>query len=643
MKRQPSNRKNILMKVPKISIWAAILLICVSQTAACQVVSTSESKPSMDAALTLIPPSPVTNQIQLAVRGAVHNATEKEVQYTVNMYWDRVEAESLISTNQLTLQPGQRRLVESMTPTADYVGDREIIMVIDDGSQRSQVSRSIEILDSKTRSTGRIGGAWLGFYHWSETEGAPWNAELKKMTDEQWKELVRAMHEAGMNIIVLQELFRNEAKVGEHNMTVETYPGKAFYPTDLYPERVAIAANDPVDAVLSEADRLGMHVFVGVGSFAWFDFGPESLRWHIKVADELWERYGHHKSFYGWYISEEIEGGLSAGAREEPLISQRHKEIVEFFSAFRRHVDKYAPDKPVMLATNAHHIDYGEHVYPALLENLDILCPFAFHRMPAGDTTGEVAAARLQKLCDDAGAHLWMDMEIFDFAPNGLVPRPIEGLVDDLNRFPIFEKILCYQFPGLMNARWMSRHPGGPATVELYEAYRDYLEHGRIVIKTINHLARGSAYRLANQPSPTYLGKGTSPLTDGLVAKANYQHQAWVGFEGQPLDLLLNLQEAQTIKSVEMGFLQDHPSGIFLPDKVRVGLSTDGQTYRWFDAEQSIEGDAPSNGRHTYTIKSDGVEAKYVRVTTSSSATLPSSHPAAGNKLWTFVDEVLIR
>lgn len=631
------------MSVSNVYTWVFVLMISVANSAGCQVVPAAEAEHGINAALTLIPPSPVTNQIQLAVRGAIHNDTGEEAQFTVSMYWDRIEPESLISTEQLKLQPGERRLVERRTPTSDHVGDRTIILVVEAGLERFQVSRSIEVLDSEKRTTGRIGGAWLGFYHWSETEGAPWNAELKKMTAEQWKELVRAMHEVGMNIIVLQEVFRNEATVGQHDMTVDSYPGKAFYPSDLYPGRVPIATDDPIEAVLSEADRLGMHVFVGVGSFAWFDFGSESLRWHLMVADELWERYGHHESFYGWYISEEVEGGLSAGAREEPLMSQRHEEIVHFFSEFRRHVDQYAPDKPIMLATNAHYIRYGEHIYPALLENLDILCPFAFHRMPEDDMTGEEAAATLQRLCDEAGSHLWMDMEVFDFADNGLVPRPIEGLMDDLNRFPIFEKILCYQFPGLMNARWMSRHPGGPATIELYEEYKDRLETGRLVAAPLDHLAAGLTYRLAHEPSEKYLGQGQSPLTDGWLATSSYLHRAWVGFEGEALDLELTFPEAKTIRSVEIGFLQHHTAGIFLPRKVNIGLSTDGQHFNWHEAKMTTGGTEPGIGRHTFALELDEVATKYIHIVTRGPQTVPDDHPAARSKSWVFVDEVILR
>ena len=82
--------------------------------------------------------------------------------------------------------------------------------------------------------------------------------------------------------------------------------------------------------------------------------------------------------------------------------------------------------------------------------------------MPAGDLSGKQAAALLQKLCDKAGAHLWMDMEVFDFDHTGaLIPRLIHGVIQSLDHYTNFEETLCYQFPGLMTAPWISPRLGG--------------------------------------------------------------------------------------------------------------------------------------------------------------------------------------
>ena len=54
-----------------------------------------------------------------------------------------------------------------------------------------------------------------------------------KMTDGQWRELIRSMNKLEMNMVVIQEVFRNEEYVGKHTTNEDNYVGKAFYPSKL--------------------------------------------------------------------------------------------------------------------------------------------------------------------------------------------------------------------------------------------------------------------------------------------------------------------------------------------------------------------------------------------------------------------------
>lgn len=436
--------------------------------------ATQEQSAYPEISLTLIPPSPVTDQIVLDVRAGIWNNTKVKKTIVVRIYLDKEDKANLLHQQTIILGGKSNTGIKFPWKTTGQAGNHKIIMVTSSGKKILHTERPMQVIASNIRSTRRIDGAWLGFYHWSEAEGKYWNPELKKLTDKQWGELMNAQHGIDMNIIVIQDVVRNPTQyAGKHNIEKEGYKGVPYYPSKLFPGQVPLAAVDPVEAVLAQADKDGMNVFMGVGSYAWFDFTPGSLKWHKKLATELWDKYGHHPSFYGWYVSEEQDGGLAD--------AQARKDIVHFFTEFSKFIKAKTPDKPIMLATNSHNLRGAEDTYRKLLPNLDILCPFGFHRMPDTDLTGEQAAAKLQTLCDEAGSHLWMDMEVFDFAENNaLVPRPIKGLLSDLHRFPNFEKILCYQFPGLLNSPTMSIKPGGPNTVKLYLDYKQYLDSIKI-------------------------------------------------------------------------------------------------------------------------------------------------------------------
>jgi hypothetical protein len=445
-------------------------------SALCILAASACSQKADEAYLSLVPPGLMTDKVELDIRAGVVNRSSKADETLVSVYLNEVSEKTLLHKEVLNLKADEAGYAKFRIPTADLKGENRIIMVADDGKEATVREESFNVLESDKRSTELIEGAWIGLYHWSEQEGLHWNKDIKEMDAENWKEMVRAMHSVGMDAIVIQEMFRNQEYVGQHELTMESYAGKAFYPSKLYPGRMEIACEDPLEAIMSEADALDMDVLVGVGMYAWFDFTPTSLEWHKAVAKELWEMYGHHDSFYAFYVSEECAGNLYNSEVEPERIQMRKDEIVNFFKEFKTYTNSFAPGKPIMLATNSMGVPYGADTYPKLLEHLDILCPFGFARMPEGDLTGYESAQTLQKFCDDAGSHLWFDLEAFLFNPDmSLYPRPIDQIVGDLTLLDNFEKILCYQFPGVFNApEIMSRTVGEERTVELYNNYRDY-------------------------------------------------------------------------------------------------------------------------------------------------------------------------
>lgn len=51
--------------------------------------------------------------------------------------------------------------------------------------------------------TKPITGTWFEFLHHNTAEGKYWNDTLTAFTEEQWREKIREMKEAGMRYIVL--------------------------------------------------------------------------------------------------------------------------------------------------------------------------------------------------------------------------------------------------------------------------------------------------------------------------------------------------------------------------------------------------------------------------------------------------------
>src|SRR5262249_6994996 len=88
---------------------------------------------------------------------------------------------------------------------------------------------------------------------------------------------------------------------------------------------------------------------------------------------------------------------------------------------------------------------------------------------------------RLKRLHDRAGVPLWADVEIFEFEgevyESPLIPASLERIQRQLEAIsPYVEKLLCYQYHGLMNPPDSPQHCGHADTVRLYEKYVKWIQ-----------------------------------------------------------------------------------------------------------------------------------------------------------------------
>ena len=152
-------------------------------------------------------------------------------------------------------------------------------------------------------------------------------------------------------------------------------------------------------------------------------------------------------------------------------------EMIDFFKEFANFRDTLNPVLPIIFAPNIFYVHQAQERWNELTKYLDIVCPFALQRMPEDDQTADQAVQMLFEITQKNHCHLWFDMEAFDFEPdNALKPRATQELTEELNQYALFEKVLCYQYPGLFNAPSAAKKPGGSATVKAFEAYRKWFK-----------------------------------------------------------------------------------------------------------------------------------------------------------------------
>lgn len=454
--------------------------------------------------LTFTPPGPVTDQVELDIRWAVAPEPRSGETLRVTLALD---SQPLGQPVTVPLAAGGVHGGAFRLPTRGLRGVYTVTLTAaPEGQPPTSLSRQITVVPSATRSTLRLGGAWVGLLHWSDAEGAYWNAELGRFTEADWREHIRGMHAIGLDTVIIQETWRNHVWYGEHyhQMTAanyrETYAGRAFYPSSLWPGRMNLPCADPLEAILDEADRLDMQVLLGLGNYAHFDYTPGSLAWHLDVLRELWSRYGRHAALYGWYVAEELNGRIKPHEiRYWGRTEEFRQEVLDFFRTLHAAIHAIAPHTLLMLAPDAHHHREAAEVWQQLLPHCDIVCIQGYQRHPADGVPVAETVRRMQAWCDAAGTHHWIDLEIFGFEhpgvaepqresvsrtlPDGteefvqtpLVPQTLDLIRKELNQLNQFEFTCAYQYPGLMCAPGARLKPGGARAEQLYRDYQAYV------------------------------------------------------------------------------------------------------------------------------------------------------------------------
>lgn len=309
----------------------------------------------------------------------------------------------------------------------------------------------------------KIDGTFFEFLHHNTAEGKYWNSSLDKFQTEQWRAKVREIADLGMEYIVV--------------MATALYD-KCYFKSEVYPF-AGIPCDDPIEALLSEADECNIKVFLGNGFYGdWRKANhniksKEVIDRSFRAMDELTALYAHHKSFYGWYYPDET-----------CIILNFSKDFVNYVNLCSKRAREITPDKKTLIAPFGTNLALTSKSYVNTLMKLDV--DFIAYQDEVGVRKTPVARTekiyeRLRKAHDKAGrAELWADIELFDFEgmvyKSALVPADFERVRRQLeNVTPYCDKILSYQYLGIMNPEDSVAFAGHDNSVKLYNEYKKYI------------------------------------------------------------------------------------------------------------------------------------------------------------------------
>ena len=157
-----------------------------------------------------------------------------------------------------------------------------------------------------------------------------------------------------------------------------------------------------------------------------------------------------------------------------------------------------------------------------------------------------------------------------------------------------------------------------------------------------NHLALNKPVELLTEFSEKYPVGGGVALTDGLKGINDY-HFNWLGFEGPDVVAIIDLEDEKVISTIEMDFLQEIKSWVFLPEQVEYFFSLDGESYKSLDVILNNTAKEKS-GTFIQSFRSEfePIKARFIKVVATNMGVCPNWHPGAGYPSWIFCDEVIV-
>jgi hypothetical protein len=162
--------------------------------------------------------------------------------------------------------------------------------------------------------------------------------------------------------------------------------------------------------------------------------------------------------------------------------------------------------------------------------------------------------------------------------------------------------------------------------------------------KWINSLAFRGKVTLVNPWAEDYPAKREQTLTDGLQGDKDFSIN-WLFIYGKDLIATMDMGTEQTVKEIQLNFLQDARHYIFNPTDIVIETSVDGTNFTPAGKQQTSpiateEYDAKIN---TYRFSLPTVKARYIRVTGRCLQAIPAWRDApAGKKAAICCDEIYV-
>ncbi|MEN8193086.1 MAG: sialate O-acetylesterase [Bacteroidota bacterium] len=159
----------------------------------------------------------------------------------------------------------------------------------------------------------------------------------------------------------------------------------------------------------------------------------------------------------------------------------------------------------------------------------------------------------------------------------------------------------------------------------------------------LQHKATGKKATYINKYSDKYSGGGEFALVNSMKGSDDFTDGFWQGFEGDDLEVIVDLEEELKISTVSIGCLQSIGAWIFFPKTLQIEVSKDGSNFeKVAQVTNNISKREEGDILEIFEAKVNNTSARYIKIVAENVGVCPEWHPGAGGKAWIFIDEIII-
>lgn len=148
--------------------------------------------------------------------------------------------------------------------------------------------------------------------------------------------------------------------------------------------------------------------------------------------------------------------------------------------------------------------------------------------------------------------------------------------------------------------------------------------------------------KLLSKAANSYEFNGAALLVDGLYGASNYKTGRWIGFQGNDMEVVIDMKEPVEISKVAIRTNVVTGDWIYDASEIIVETSDDDENYTLASKKEIVDNNTDHWAKiMNHEVDFDTVVARYFKVTVKPSI-MPDWHPGKGRRAFIFVDEVVL-